>query len=91
MSLNVHQSKYDTLPKDKKQFVGRQFAVGVSSFDNGRVLVTLYSEDDETWYIKTSFSSYWLQDMIDQLSEAKRYLTKECKIDNQGLQRWRKP
>ena len=40
------------------------------------VLVKLLIEDDEIWHEKEEFSSYWLDDLINVLTQAKNYVNK---------------
>ncbi len=91
MSLNIWTNKYENAPKLKATFEGNQFAVGLSDLDgSGHILVNLLSEDDETWYVKSQFSTLWLDDMIKQLTLAKEYLEKNCTKDSYGAYKFKR-
>jgi hypothetical protein len=42
--------------------------------DDPHVLVSILTEDDEHWSEHDCFSSYWLDELIDQLQQARRAL-----------------
>lgn len=57
---------------------GRQFMIQVEehpcvkregSLANGRWVISIWSEDDETWFKKTSFASYWLPELKELLEQ----------------------
>lgn len=49
------------------------------------IIVTLLSEDDEMWFEKCSFSSSWLDEMIEVLSAAKDWMEKNAKEDRYDM------
>ena len=50
------------------------------------VLVQIYSEDDENWFeCGSMFSSFWIDDLINVLNEAKKQLKKNFKKDKSGF------
>jgi hypothetical protein len=49
---------------------------------DSHICVRLLTEDDEMWYpAETSFSSYWLDELIKKLQEAKTYMENNCEKD----------
>lgn len=50
---------------------------------DNHIKVVLLTEDDENWFDGDSFSSSWIDEMIEKLQEAKRYIeTQEPDIYN---------
>lgn len=60
------------------KFLGECFGIEVmdKEKDGLPVLVKLLIEDDEIWHEKEEFSSYWLDDLINVLTQAKNYVNK---------------
>ena len=55
--------------------------------NDNHILVVLLTEDDETWYDGDRFSSSWIDEMIEKLQEAKKYIeTQEPDINELGRQ-----
>lgn len=46
--------------------------------------VTLLVEDDENWFEKWTFDSYWLDEMIEMLTLARKALKKKAKKGKWG-------
>lgn len=72
----------------------RGACVGVDLVPRGsadrHILVKILIEDDENWIEKLSISSYWLDEMIDQLITARDYCHKqERDTVNGGWNGWR--
>lgn len=61
MTLEI---KDDSMVLKNKQFGVKLIKRGLT---DPHVLCILLSEDDERWYEKTDFSSYWLDDLISVL------------------------
>ena len=40
------------------------------------IMVSILTEDDENWFVdeKNKFSSYWIDDLIEQLKNAKSFI-----------------
>lgn len=38
-------------------------------YGNGKYMVSIWVEDDGTWFKKLSFASYWMPDLLNVLSE----------------------
>lgn len=57
--------------------IGVQFMIQVEdhpcvkagNYKNGAYMISIWSEDDGTWFKKSSFASYWLPDLISVLSQ----------------------
>ncbi|KAA9007258.1 hypothetical protein F4V43_01870 [Paenibacillus spiritus] len=67
---------------------GSQF--GVRFTKRGReidrhVVINIYSEDDECWFEIDSFSSYWIDDLINVLTQTKLKLETEFKKAKDGF------
>lgn len=62
---------------------------GVGIWDRGpddpHQMVSIYGEDDENWFLETSFSSYWLERLISLLQQAQRYLNWVCEKEPDGF------
>ena len=74
--------------KNIVEFKGECKGIGLRKrgVNDPHVEVVLLVEDDETWYETGSFSSCWIDELIEKLQEAKKYLeTKEPDIYN-GVQ-----
>ncbi len=57
------------------KILGEQFGVEFIDRGDGHIMIQLLSEDDEHWHnIGTSFSSFWIYDLIEVLDNAKTYL-----------------
>lgn len=51
--------------------------------NDNHIQVVLLTEDDENWFDGERFSSYWIDEMIEKLQDAKRYIeTQEPDIYN---------
>ena len=64
-------------PVPKQEFKGQMFGVKLVQRDanDTHVCLQLLSEDDEHWSkVGTRFSSYWIDDLIEQLYTAKKAL-----------------
>lgn len=90
----------EKLTKNENELVllGKQFGVKITkrSLGDNHVCIRLLSEDDESWYEKDWFSSYWLKDLIEVLRNASFLLETsssfEDEIDEFGNKcgkRWR--
>jgi len=67
---------------------GRQFGIILKERgpNDPHVCIQIIGEDDEHWFdIGNSFSSFWLQDLIDQLEAAKILIGAQCKKDPSGF------
>ncbi len=62
------------------EFIGLHHKIRLepSPHDDGRVMVTMFTEDDMNWIEKDSFSSFWVDDLLEQLNRAKEYLDTRC-------------
>jgi hypothetical protein len=61
----------------EKKFLGEQFGVSLTprGDKDNHICFTILSEDDGSWFTKdVSASSYWIDDLIEQLQMAKRYM-----------------
>lgn len=73
----------------RKQFRGKCMGVTLEPRGPGdnHIMVTLEIEDDENWFEKMSVSSYWIDELIEQLQAAKKYCeTQKPDKDNKGKQ-----
>jgi hypothetical protein len=59
-----------------KEFKGDCMGVRVKERgeNDSHLQVTLLVEDDENWFEKQTFDSYWIDELIEQLECAKHYL-----------------
>lgn len=77
---------------NKVTFKGEMF--GVEIRDRGEndthKVVTLLGEDDEFWHRITTFSSYWIDDLIRQLEITKAHLEKHSHKGKHGYYGLRK-
>ena len=67
---------------------GNQFGVRFKrrGHDDPHICIQIIGEDDEHWFdIGNSFSSFWIQDLIDQLETAKALLDARYKKDPSGF------
>lgn len=64
---------------DTPKFKGNCFGADIN--DRGRSdpvqMLHLYIEDDENWFHKCSINAFWLNEMIDVLKDAQKYLNSE--------------
>ena len=71
----------------KTEFLGN--CIGVRLKDRGKddkhQLIVLLIEDDENWYEKVQFSSFWLDEAIAILKKAKKYLKNNYAKDKDGF------
>jgi hypothetical protein len=45
------------------------------SENDNHICVEILTEDDENWFVsETSFSSYWIDELIEQLQNAKSFI-----------------
>jgi len=42
--------------------------------NDNHIIVKILTEDDESWFESDKFSSYWIDEMIEKLQEAKKYI-----------------
>ena len=76
-------------PLQKKEITGNLFGVKFVQSDfatpeDQKISFTIMMEDDGQWY-ETKISkidSYWLDDMIETLTKARKYLKKNAKLVN---------
>ena len=52
----------------------RGIALRKRGANDPHIEIVLLVEDDETWYDTGSFSSYWIDELIEKLQEAKKYI-----------------
>lgn len=58
--------------------------------DDNHISVQLLTEDDEMWYEGDSFSSYWIDELIEQLQNAKKFIeTQDPDIYNNRQFGWK--
>lgn len=64
--------------------LGDQFGIRIQKRGQGdnHALLVLLAEDDESWYETDSFSSYWLDDLIETLKNAKFILETSSKFED---------
>ena len=71
--------------KNIVEFKGKCKGIGLRKrgIDDPHIEVVLLVEDDEIWHETGSFSSYWVDELIEKLQEAKKYIeTKEPDVYN---------
>lgn len=63
------------LKEEDLDYAGEQFGFRIvhnpSNYGKNNIQIELFSEDDENWYLKTSFSEHWLDDLIKTAKTAK--------------------
>jgi hypothetical protein len=61
------------------KFLGECFGIEIkdNGHDNNYKLLSVMVQNDEVWFNKEEFSSYWLDDLINVLTQAKNYINKE--------------
>lgn len=67
---------------------GKQFGVRFKERgrDDPHVCIQIIGEDDEHWFnVGNPFSSFWIQDLIDQLEIAETILDTQYKKDPSGF------
>jgi len=70
-----------------KTFKGECFGIGLYE-DDGYILFKVIVEDDGNWFESTNGGSgYWLEDLMEEMSAAQRYLALECIRDDGGFKR----
>ena len=70
-----------------KRILGEQFGVEFKQrgHKDNHICIQLLNEDDENWFDKgKSFSSYWIDDLIQVLNLAKAELESKAKKDKKG-------
>lgn len=75
--LNRDNDPTEVWQEGPPQFHGSCMGVDIRSRGGDvkdHAMVVMYVEDDEIWHEKESFSSYWLDEQIRVLQEAKAYL-----------------
>lgn len=68
-------------------FVGKCLAASLETRggkSDPHAMVSIWVEDDETWYRKLMFSSYWLNDLLKVLRRVDRFFKKGCDPDPSG-------
>lgn len=72
----------------QKTFTGIQFKVELveRGYEDNHICVKVSSEDDESWHECTTFSSFWIDDLIRQLKEAKKEMNKHSKKTKWGFE-----
>ena len=68
---------------DHPTFIGESHAVQLADrgLEDTHTLVYIFGEDDEDWFQVDRFSSYWLDELIDKLVEARNYMRKHYHKD----------
>lgn len=56
------------------------------SLHDNHIKITLLTGDDETWFEGDSFSCYWIDELIDKLQEAKKFIETQEPDIYQGKQ-----
>jgi hypothetical protein len=72
---------------DIERILGQQFGIEFRKrgLDDSHVCLFLLTEDDEYWHqVGNGFSSFWLDDLINQLTAAKKYMRDNCEPDKGG-------
>ena len=72
----------------QQKFLGKCMGVELSQrgMNDPHILVNILMEDDENWFKKASFSSSWLDEMIQQLQAAKAFCETQEKDMHNGRQ-----
>jgi hypothetical protein len=71
----------------EKIFYGKCHAIALDhrGLEDKHVVMQILSEDDGNWFIgKRDFSSYWCDELISLLHEAKDWMNKNCIADEEG-------
>jgi hypothetical protein len=73
---------------DEPKFLGESVGVRIDPRGDGKkdrhLMVTIMAEDDGNWHDKDSMSSFWLDETIEVLQEARRWLKKNAKKTKWG-------
>lgn len=72
-----------------KEFKGRCKGVQLKKrgFNDEHIAVQIITEDDGTWHNSGSmFSSYWIDDLIEQLQNAKKFIESQTPDIYEGKQ-----
>jgi hypothetical protein len=72
---HIHDSDLDEL--EGQLIKGDLFMIQVEdhpcvkdgNYKNGAYMISIWIEDDETWFKKTSFASFWIPDLVNVLSQ----------------------
>lgn len=75
--------------ENKIEFKGKCKGVKLikRSENDNHICVIIITEDDENWFeSETSFSSYWIDELIEQLKNAKSFLETQNPSIHEGRQ-----
>lgn len=64
----------DEFEEGRPEFAGDCFGFDLDKSEPGNPQLTMYVEDDGTWFIKAQFASFWIDDIQTQLQKAKEAL-----------------